>query len=66
MMILAIEFKEIGSYAELKDTITAEKFEYYRKRKRGFPTRTPTLHDERFHEELSDEFWMLERNYLLF
>ena len=29
----------------------------------GFPTRTPTLHDERFHEELSDEFWMSERNY---
>ena len=32
----------------------------------GFPTRTPTLHDERFHEELSDEFWLAERNYLLF
>lgn len=31
----------------------------------GFPTRAPTLHDERFHEELSDEFWMAERNYLL-
>jgi hypothetical protein len=31
----------------------------------GFPTRTPTLHDERFHEELSDEFWTAERNYLL-
>src|ERR1700722_8252013 len=32
----------------------------------GFPTHTPTLHDERFHEELSDEFWLVERNYLLF
>lgn len=31
----------------------------------GFPTRTPNLHDERFHEELSDEFWTAERNYLL-
>jgi hypothetical protein len=30
------------------------------------PTRTPTLHDERFHEALSDEFWLVERNYLLF
>lgn len=32
----------------------------------GFPTHTPTLHDERFHEELSDEFWLAECNYLLF
>jgi len=32
----------------------------------GFPTRTPSLHDERFHDELSDEFWLAERNYLLF
>jgi hypothetical protein len=32
----------------------------------GYPTRTPTLHDERFHEELSDEFWTTERKYLLF
>ena len=32
----------------------------------GFPTHTPTLHDERFHEELSDEFWLVEHNYLLF
>ena len=32
----------------------------------GFPTHTPTLYDERFHEELSDEFWLAERNYLLF
>jgi Myb/SANT-like DNA-binding domain len=32
----------------------------------GFPTHTPTLHDERFHEELSDEFWLVECNYLLF
>jgi hypothetical protein len=32
----------------------------------GLPTRTPTLHDERFHESLSDEFWLVERNYLLF
>jgi hypothetical protein len=31
----------------------------------GFPTHTPTLHDERFHEELSDEFWLVECNYLL-
>ena len=31
-----------------------------------FPTRTPTLHDERFHQELSDEFWLTERKYLLF
>ncbi|TLY03942.1 MAG: myb/SANT-like DNA-binding domain-containing protein [Thaumarchaeota archaeon] len=31
----------------------------------GYPTRTPSLHDERFHEELSDEFWLVERNYLL-
>lgn len=30
------------------------------------PTHTPTLHDERFHEFLSDEFWLVERNYLLF
>ncbi|CAB4381028.1 unnamed protein product [Rhizophagus irregularis] len=28
----------------------------------GYPTRTPTLHDERFHQELSDEFWRVERN----
>ncbi|GET50691.1 hypothetical protein GLOIN_2v1789989 [Rhizophagus irregularis DAOM 181602=DAOM 197198] len=26
----------------------------------GYPTRTPTLHDERFHQELSDEFWKVE------
>ncbi|CAB4388578.1 unnamed protein product [Rhizophagus irregularis] len=32
----------------------------------GYPTRTPTLHDERFHQELSDEFWRVERKYLLF
>ncbi|UZO25003.1 uncharacterized protein OCT59_017292 [Rhizophagus irregularis] len=25
-----------------------------------YPTRTPTLHDERFHQELSDEFWRVE------
>jgi hypothetical protein len=31
----------------------------------GYTTRTPTLHDERFYEELSDEFWLAERNYLL-
>jgi hypothetical protein len=29
-----------------------------------FPTRTPTLHDERFHQELSDQFWLTERKYL--
>ncbi|POG58738.1 hypothetical protein GLOIN_2v1789989 [Rhizophagus irregularis DAOM 181602=DAOM 197198] len=27
----------------------------------GYPTRTPTLHDERFHQELSDEFWIVEQ-----
>jgi hypothetical protein len=32
----------------------------------GFPTHTPTLHDEHFYKELSDEFWLTERNYLLF
>lgn len=32
----------------------------------GFPTHTPTIHDEHFHQELSDEFWLAERNYLLF
>lgn len=32
----------------------------------GFPTHTPKLPDEQFHEELSDEFWLVERNYLLF
>ena len=32
----------------------------------GYRTRTPTMHDERFHHELSDEFWLAERNYLLF
>ncbi|GET56947.1 hypothetical protein GLOIN_2v1789989 [Rhizophagus irregularis DAOM 181602=DAOM 197198] len=26
----------------------------------GYPTRTLTLHDERFHQELSDEFWRVE------
>ncbi|CAB4374191.1 unnamed protein product [Rhizophagus irregularis] len=26
----------------------------------GYPTCTPTLHDERFHQELSDEFWRVE------
>ena len=31
----------------------------------GFPTHTPSLHDERFHEELSDEFWLNECKYLL-
>ena len=30
-----------------------------------FLTRTPSLHDELFHGELSDEFWLTERNYLL-
>lgn len=30
----------------------------------GYPTHTPTMHDERFHDELSDEFWLTERNYL--
>ncbi|GET53305.1 hypothetical protein GLOIN_2v1766080 [Rhizophagus irregularis DAOM 181602=DAOM 197198] len=32
----------------------------------GFSTHTPTLHDEYFHEELSDEFWLTKHNYLLF
>lgn len=31
-----------------------------------FPVHTPTLHDERFYNELSDEFWLTERKYLLF
>jgi hypothetical protein len=31
----------------------------------GFPTRTPTIHDETFYTELSDEFWLTLRNYLL-
>ncbi|GBB95040.1 hypothetical protein RclHR1_24650002 [Rhizophagus clarus] len=26
-----------------------------------FPVHTPTLHDERFYNELSDEFWLTER-----
>ncbi|GET56985.1 hypothetical protein GLOIN_2v1790940 [Rhizophagus irregularis DAOM 181602=DAOM 197198] len=26
----------------------------------GYSTRTPTLYDERFHQELSDEFWRVE------
>ncbi|GBC09022.1 hypothetical protein RclHR1_08550008 [Rhizophagus clarus] len=25
-----------------------------------YPTRTPTFHNERFHDELSDEFWLAE------
>ncbi|CAB4398402.1 unnamed protein product [Rhizophagus irregularis] len=29
-----------------------------------YPTRTPSLHDKRFHQELSDEFWRVERNNL--
>lgn len=29
-----------------------------------YPTRTPTMHDERFYQELSDEFWRMERKYL--
>jgi len=32
----------------------------------GFPTHIPTIHDEYFHEELSDEFWLTECNCLLF
>jgi hypothetical protein len=31
-----------------------------------FPTHRPTQHDEHFHENLSDEFWLVECNYLLF
>jgi hypothetical protein len=31
----------------------------------GYPTHTPTLHDELLFYELSDEFWLIERNYLL-
>jgi hypothetical protein len=30
-----------------------------------FPTRTPTLDDEHFHAELSDEFWLVECNYFI-
>jgi hypothetical protein len=32
----------------------------------AIPTRTPTMHDEQFHELLTDQFWLSERNYLLF
>jgi hypothetical protein len=32
---------------------------------RRYNNRTPTMHDERFHDELSDEFWLAERNYYL-
>ena len=32
----------------------------------GFSTRTPTMHDEQFHELLTDQFWLSECNYLLF
>ena len=28
-----------------------------------YPTYTPTLDDEHFHSDLSDEFWLVERNY---
>lgn len=31
--ILAIEFKEIGSYAKLKDTVIAEKFELHTRKR---------------------------------
>jgi hypothetical protein len=31
-----------------------------------FPTHTPSLHDEEFHEGLTDEFWLVECKYLLF
>jgi DNA-binding LacI/PurR family transcriptional regulator len=30
-----------------------------------FPTHTPTLDDEYFHGELSDEFWLVECNYFI-
>ena len=32
----------------------------------GYRTHTLTMHDELFHYELSDEFWLSERKYLLF
>ena len=32
----------------------------------GFPTHRTSFHDEHFHKELSDEFWLVECNYLLF
>lgn len=32
---------------------------------RQFPTHTPNLDDEYFHEELSDEFWLVECNYFI-
>lgn len=31
----------------------------------GFPTRTPSIHDETFHAELSDQFWLTLRNYFI-
>lgn len=31
----------------------------------GFPTRTPSIHDEVFHAELSDQFWLTLRNYFI-
>jgi hypothetical protein len=31
-----------------------------------YPTRTPTMHDETFYDELSDEFWLTMCNCLLF
>ena len=31
-----------------------------------YPTHTPSMHDEQFHEELLDEFWTIERKYFYF
>ena len=31
-----------------------------------YPTQTPTMHDETFYDELSDEFWLTMCNCLLF
>lgn len=31
----------------------------------GFRTTTPSFYDQRFHDELSDEFWYITGNYLI-
>ena len=31
----------------------------------GFRTHTPSMYDQRFHNELSDEFWYIVGNYLI-
>jgi hypothetical protein len=32
---------------------------------RRLPTHTPSIYDQRFHNELSDEFWLIASNYLI-